>query len=192
MSETTKMSRVRVLVECALMVAIGTILMMVKVFEAPNGGSVTLVSMLPFILVSFRHGWRWGALTGLACGLLQMMTGWYAPPAGTVAAYFGMIMLDYIVAFTTLGLACVFAKPFKSRMGGVAFGTVAVCLLRAVCHFISGFLIWGSIVSDGMGAITYSLVYTASYMVPELLLTTAAALVLFKLQPKLFGGSQNK
>lgn len=191
MSETKTMSRVRVLVECALMVAIGTILMMVKVFEAPNGGSVTLVSMLPFILVSYRHGWRWGALTGLACALLQMMTGWYAPPAGTIAAYFGMVMLDYIVAFTILGFACVFAKPFRNRMVGVAAGTVVVCLLRAVCHFASGFLIWSSIVSEGMGAVIYSLGYTASYMVPELLLTTAAVLVLFKLQPKLFGSTPN-
>ena len=49
-------SKTRVLVECALMVAIGTVLANIKIFTMPNGGSVTLLSMLPFVLVSFRHG----------------------------------------------------------------------------------------------------------------------------------------
>ncbi|WP_283673340.1 energy-coupled thiamine transporter ThiT [Butyricicoccus sp. Marseille-Q5471] len=190
MSETKNMSRVHILVECALMIAIGTVLMMVKIYELPNGGSVTLVSMLPFVLVSFRHGPKWGMITGLACALLQMMTGWYAPPAGTVLAYFGMIMLDYIVAFTMLGTACVFAKPFKNRMAGVVVGTAVVCLIRFLCSFLSGFLIWGSIVTDGMGAVIYSLGYNASYMVPETILTTLTAAVLFKVAPALFGSAE--
>ena len=53
-------SKTRVLVECALMVAIGTVLANIKIFTMPNGGSVTLLSMLPFVLVSFRHGVKWG------------------------------------------------------------------------------------------------------------------------------------
>ncbi len=186
MQETKKRSSVHTLVECALMIAIGTVLMMVKIYELPNGGSVTLVSMLPFILVSFRHGPKWGMLTGLACALLQMLTGFYPPPAGTVAAYFGMIMLDYILAFTLLGLACVFAKPFANRAAGVAFGTALVCIIRFCCSFLSGFLIWGSITQDGMGAVIYSLTYNASYMAPETVLTVVAAVALYKIAPNLF------
>ena len=59
---TQTFSKTRTLVECALMIAIGTILSMIKLIELPNGGSVTLLSMLPFILVSFRHGVKWGLL----------------------------------------------------------------------------------------------------------------------------------
>lgn len=189
MSETKGMSRVHILVECALMVAIGTVLMMVKIYELPNGGSVTLVSMLPFILVSFRHGPKWGMLAGLACALLQMLTGFYAPPAGTVAAYFGMIMLDYILAFTLLGTACVFAKPFHNRMAGVAVGTAIVCGIRFLCAFLSGFLIWGSLTADGIGAVIYSLTYNASYMLPETVLTVVVAMALYKVAPKMFGSA---
>ena len=58
-------SKTRVLVECALMIAIGTVLSNIKIFTMPNGGSVTLLSMLPFVLVSFRHGVKWGLFTGL-------------------------------------------------------------------------------------------------------------------------------
>ena len=56
-------SKTRVLVECALMIAIGTVLSNIKIFTMPNGGSVTLLSMLPFVLVSFRHGVKWGLFT---------------------------------------------------------------------------------------------------------------------------------
>ena len=70
-------SKTRVLVECALMVAIGTVLANIKIFTMPNGGSVTLLSMLPFVLVSFRHGVKWGLFTGLVNGCLQMLLGFW-------------------------------------------------------------------------------------------------------------------
>ena len=61
-------SKTRILVECALMIAIGTVLSNIKFFTLPNGGSVTLLSMLPFVLVSFRHGVKWGLFTGFVNG----------------------------------------------------------------------------------------------------------------------------
>ena len=57
-------SKTRILAECALMIAIGTVLSNIKFFTMPNGGSITLLSMLPFVLVSFRHGAKWGLFTG--------------------------------------------------------------------------------------------------------------------------------
>lgn len=73
-------SKTRTLVECALMIALGTVLANIKIFEMPNGGSITLLSMLPFILISFRHGVKWGLFTGFVNSLLQMLLGFYAPP----------------------------------------------------------------------------------------------------------------
>ncbi|MEG0804249.1 MAG: energy-coupled thiamine transporter ThiT, partial [Pygmaiobacter sp.] len=83
---TQSYSKTRTLVECALMIAIGTVLAQIKIFEMPNGGSITLLSMLPFVLVSFRHGVKWGIFTGFVNSLLQMLLGFYAPPAGTLGA----------------------------------------------------------------------------------------------------------
>lgn len=186
---STSESKVRILVECAILIAIGTVLAQIKIFRMPNGGAVTAVSMLPFILVSFRHGMRWGLLAGFANSLLQMLLGgFYAPPAGTLTALAGSILLDYILAFTLLGLADAFAKPFgaKNRLKGIVTGTFIVCFIRFICSFVSGFLIWGSLTTDGFAAVTFSLGYNASYMVPETVITVAAAFALYKKAPAFF------
>lgn len=187
---STNDSKVRILTECAILVAVGTVLAQIQLFRMPNGGAVTAVSMLPFILISFRHGVRWGLLAGFANSLLQMLLGGlYAPPAGTVTAMAGAILLDYILAFTLLGLAEGFSAMLgaKRSLKSICFGTFAVCFIRFLCSFISGFLIWGSLVEDGFGAVTFSLIYNGSYMIPETLITVAAMAALYKKAPVLFG-----
>ena len=169
-------SKTRVLVECALMVAIGTVLANIKIFTMPNGGSVTLLSMLPFVLVSFRHGVKWGLFTGLVNGCLQML---------------GEILLDYLVAFMVLGTAEFFARPFKNRMVGVAVGTAIAGFLRFMCSFLSGVLVWGNL-NEGLSAWTYSLVYNASYMLPETLITVVGAVLLIKAAPQIFDRQYTK
>ena len=175
---TKSFSKTRILVECALMIALGTVLANIKIFELPNGGSITLFSMVPFILVSFRHGAKWGLFTGFVNSLLQMLLGFYAPPAPGLLPLVGMILLDYVLAFTLLGLACVFAKPFQNRLLGAAVGSAVVCFIRFLCSFLSGVLIWGNL-SDGLPAWIYSLTYNGSYMLP-------AVVLLYKAAPKLF------
>ena len=190
MNETQNRSKTRILTECAMMVALSVVLMQVKIFSMPQGGSVTLCSMLPVILVSYRNGPRWGVLTGVVLAALQMITGWYAPPAGTFLAYFGMILLDYVLAFTLLGTASFWAKPLKNRYAAVAVGTTVVCVFRFLCSFLSGFLIWSSNAPLGESAVWYSLGYNASYMIPETILTVGAAVLLYRFAPALFGESK--
>ena len=168
------------------MIALGTVLANIKIFEMPNGGSITLLSMLPFILVSYRHGTKWGLFTGFVNSLLQMLLGFYAPPAPGLLPLVGMILLDYVLAFTLLGLAGAIAKPFKNRLVGVAVGTAAVCGIRFLCSFLSGWLLWGSWAPEGMSAPLYSLVYNGSYMLPNTILMVVVCLLLYKAAPKLF------
>ena len=182
-------SKTRTLVECALMIALGTVLANIKIFEMPNGGSITLFSMVPFILVSFRHGVKWGLFTGFVNSLLQMLLGFWAPPTPTFIYFLGEILLDYLVAFMVLGTAEFFARPFKNRMVGVAVGTAIAGFLRFMCSFLSGVLIWGNL-SDGLPAWTYSLTYNGSYMLPETILTTVAAVLIYKAAPQLFAAQE--
>ena len=91
-------------------------------------------------------------------------------------------------AFSFLGLACVFAKPFKNKLVGVAVGSAAVCVLRFLCSFLSGVLIWGNL-SDGLPAWIYSLTYNGSYMLPEGIMTTIAVVLLYKAAPQLFSAN---
>ena len=155
-------SKTRVLVECALMVAIGTVLANIKIFTMPNGGSVTLLSMLPFVLVSFRHGVKWGLFTGLVNGCLQMLLGFWAPPTPTFIYFLG-----------------------------VAVGTAIAGFLRFMCSFLSGVLVWGNL-NEGLSAWTYSLVYNASYMLPETLITVVGAVLLIKAAPHIFDRQYTK
>ena len=178
-------SKTRILVECALMMALGTVLSNIKLFTMPNGGSVTLLSMLPFVVISFRHGGKWGLFTGFVNGCLQMLLGFWAPPTPTFLYFLGEVMLDYLLAFMALGFAELFARPFKNRMVGVAVGTFASGFLRFMCSFLSGVLVWGNL-SDGWAAWSYSLVYNGSYMLPETLITVVAAVLLCKTAPKIF------
>ena len=188
---STSVSRTRRLVECALLVAVGTVLSEIKIFEMPYGGSITLLSMLPLVMVSYRHGLKWGLLTGFVHSLLQMVTGFYAPPAGTIPAFIGVVLLDYVLAFTVLGAAWLFAKHFKNRLLGVIVGAAVVCVLRFVCSWISGAWLWGSYQeyyewATGLNVWLYSFIYNGTYMLPEMILTSIVAVVLCKAMPKFF------
>lgn len=168
------------LVECEMMIAMSTALSYVKVFEMPQGGSVTCASMAPLVLVSYRHGLKWGILTAFAHSLLQMLIGFVAPPAKTVGAFLAVVVLDYVAAYTVLGAAAFFGKPVKNRAGSVAVGAAAVAFLRFVCSFLSGILVWGAYAPEGTPVWLYSLSYNGSYMLPEILITAIVSVILIK------------
>lgn len=151
----------------------------------PFGGTIT-VSMLPIIYYSYRRGILWGAGVGLAYSFLQMALGFYVPPAKTLGALVLCILLDYVIAFTIVGIADVFAKPFPRRkLLGYTVGAVSVCLIRFVSSFISGVVLWGSYAPEGMNVWVYSLVYNASYMLPNAVLTgLLACIICAALNPK--------
>ena len=46
--------------ECAMMIALGTILSYFTIFSLPMGGNITVFSQVPLILIGYRHGWKWG------------------------------------------------------------------------------------------------------------------------------------
>jgi thiamine transporter len=173
------------MVECALMIALTTVLSMYPIFSMPMGGSVTLASMAPLVIASLRHGPKWGLLTGFTHGLIQMILGFenvmYCP---TLASQIGCILLDYIVAFSVMGLSCVFAGIIPgvkaNSLGGYAVGTAVSGILRFGCSFLSGILIWGGYAPEDMPVWLYSLQYNGSYMLPETIITVVAVVALMK------------
>ena len=143
----------------------------------PFGGTIT-ISMLPIAYYSYRRGSIWGVGVGLVYSLLQMLLGFYIPPANTWWAIVLCVLLDYVIAFSVVGLAGLIAKPFgKYRLAGYCVGAVAVCLIRFVSSFLSGVILWGSYAPEGMNVWIYSLVYNASYMIPNAILTGIFAVV---------------
>jgi thiamine transporter len=180
-------SKTLTLVECALLIAMSIVLSLFPIYKFPQGGSVTLASMAPLVLISFRHGLKWGLGAAFVYSLLQMILppGFFPPPAQTFAAFAGVVLLDYVVAFTVLGTAAFFGRPFKNKALSGAVGAVAVTVLRLSCHFLSGILVWSSYAPEGTPVWLYSLTYNGSYMLCEIIITAAAVAVLFPLTDKL-------
>ena len=179
-------SKTRILVEGAMLIAMAMILSMIKFYELPQGGSITL-EMLPLVVMGYRHGTKWGCFTGLVHGLIQMILGFSnVLYCQTAAAMIGCVLLDYLVAFTVLGLAPVFSGLIQKRIPGLVFGAVIVGLLRFACSFLSGWLLWGSYAPEGMGAVVYSFTYNASYMIPDIIILAIIIGILAKTAPKIF------
>lgn len=177
------------LVECALMIALSTVLSMLKVLDLPGGGSITLASMVPLVLVSYRHGLKWGLGTALVHSLLQIVLNFSAPPTKTLGAFFLVILLDYILAFTALGSAAFWGKALHNRTASVVLGASVAVFLRFLCSFFSGILIWGEYAPEGTPVWLYSLLYNGSYMLPELILTAIVSAGLIKVLDRIDNGS---
>lgn len=164
------------LTESAIMLALGFILSMLKIIDMPFGGSVTVFSMLPVIIIAYRYGTPWGLLVGFTASLLQMLTGLknltYGTSAGAVIA---IIMLDYVVAFTSMGLGGLFKGRIKEQGASIACGAFAACLLRYVCHTIVGCTVWAGVSIPTSDGLLYSMVYNAAYMIPETVITVVGA-----------------
>ncbi len=198
------------LTESAMLLAVAIVLELVsKMFipEMPFGGQVTLVSMLPVVLISYRHGVKWGLVSGLAYALIEMAIGAKTVAAAFQPDYFGegvmllnafiMCLLDYLVAFTALGLGGIFRDSLKNRGAALACGSLVALGARYVAHTLSGYILfsgwaewfftqegfpaWGaslvSALSPEMLGFVYSVVYNGMYMIPELVLTAIAAVL---------------
>lgn len=147
--------KLRVLVEGALMVAVAFALSFVKVYHLPQGGSVTLGSMVPVLLFAARRGSGAGIMAGAVYGILQAII-------EPVFVHPAQAILDYPLAFGLLGLAGVFgADILKGALLGV-FG-------RFLSHFISGVIFFAQYAKGNVYA--YSAIYQASYLVPELIIS---------------------
>ena len=176
--------------------------------EMPFGGQVTLCSMLPIVLISYRHGVRWGLVAGLGYSMIQMLLGARTVAAAFQPGYFGdgtmlvnaliMCLLDYLAAFTVLGFGGTFRNRVEKPGLALCLGSILALSLRYACHVASGYILfggwaewfftqegfpaWGAALVESLSpnalAFVYSLVYNGMYMIPEMILTAITALLI--------------
>lgn len=167
----------RYLTESALMIALGTVLSMLKFggFWA-FGGGVTFCSMLPMVLISYRWGVNRGLMASTVYAAIQMLLGidniQYATSIWMAA---GIILLDYLVAYGVLGFSGIFRNRIKDPRLALVAGIGLTFFLRFLCHFVTGWMIWDALWPNEFGMLPaiYSLYYNGSYMLPEFLITSA-------------------
>ena len=168
-------SNARKLAEAAVMLAVATVLSLIKFIDLPYGGSVTVACMLPVVIISYRHGIKFGLLTGFVFGLIQQLLGLNTLSYVTTwQSIIAVIMLDYIIAFMLIGLGGMFRK-LSSQANALLLGTIVVCILRYICHVISGATVWAGLSIPTNAALIYSIGYNATYMIPEAIITAAVA-----------------
>ena len=196
------------LTESAMLLAVAIVLELIsKMFipELPFGGQVTLVSMLPVVLISYRHGVKWGLVSGVAYALIEMAIGAKTVTAAFQPGYFGdgtmilnaliMCALDYLLAYTVLGLGGIFRSRMENRGKALTCGTLVALGCRYLAHILSGYILfsgwaewfftqegfpaWGAqlvaSMSPALLGLVYSIVYNGMYMFPEMILTAIAA-----------------
>ncbi len=172
--------------ESAILIALSTVLSFLKIWNMPWGGSVTLFSMLPVCYASIRHGVKWGMGTSFLYAVIQLflgitvdgLLGWGLTGGILVACIF----LDYLLAFSVLGLAGIFAK---GGFGGIMAGTALTVVIRFVLHLLSGVYVFASAgkLWDGFETSNtwlYSFVYNGTFMLPELVMTLVGAAIIYK------------
>lgn len=153
-------------VAIALATVIATV---IKLPSLPNGGSVTLFSMLIVCLVGYWYGAKVGIIAALAYGVLQFITGPYV-------VHPLQVLLDYPLAFAALGVSGFFSKSKNGLLKGYIAGVIG----RFFFHEVSGLIFYTTYLGDfggNMAAIWASTVYNLSYIVPEALLTIVLLLL---------------
>ena len=204
-------SKTKRLTESAMLLAVAIVLELVSkmlIPEQPFGGQVTLAAMLPVLLIAYRHGLRWGFVASFTYALMEMVLGSKTVAAAFQPGYFGdgtmignaliMCALDYLAAYTALGLAGLFRNRMENKGAALVLGGLVAMSFRYLCHVASGYVLfsgwaewfftqegfpaWGArlvetLSAEGLGLV-YSLVYNAMYMIPEMVIVSLAALLL--------------
>jgi thiamine transporter len=184
------------------MLSISAICAAVPFLNLPFGGGFTIASMLPIIIVAYMYGTKWGILTAFTYSVMQMLLGF-----NTISAFFlpgdsqmvwwravVVILIDYLIAYTVLGLGGIFRKRFDTRKA-LVLGSVLAISLRYVAHIVSGaiffgawaewfftqdgFYSWGAAILDTFSgaslSLIYSIIYNGTYMIPEIIITAIVA-----------------
>ena len=169
---TNSHTRVRMLTEGAVMIAVAEVLSFLPLYKMPWGGSVDL-AMLPIILFCVRWGLGPGLVASFAHALLQTLF------EGGIAIGWQSIVGDFLVAYTVLG----FSGLFKGRF---VPATVVACVLRFLVHYVVGATIWAEYMPETFFSMTmttpwiYSALYNAAYMLPDMVVILVIGLILMK------------
>ncbi len=151
----------------AVCMALSSVLSMVKLFDMPQGGSVTAASMLPLMLFAYVYGMGPGMLVGAVYGVMQFII-------EPIFLSVPQMLLDYPIAFALVGLAGMFSQS-ENRALGLTVGVVLGSVGRFIAAVLSGVVFFAEYAGD-QNPWVYSIGYNASYMLPECIICVVLAL----------------
>ena len=208
--KNTKTTR---LTTSAMMLAMATVLALVCAYipflNLPFGGGFTVASMLPIVLISYMYGMKWGFFVSFTYSCIQIVMDLVLGKGSTIIALFtpssddymglwvavAVLLIDYLFAYTTLGLGGVFRNKVKNKTLAIVLGVVIALGARYVCHIVSGYIFYGAWAewfftqegfykiggwvldsfSGKMLSLVYSIFYNGLFMIPEIIITAVVA-----------------
>lgn len=164
------------LTESAVLVALAVVLelisKMIPILQMPYGGSASL-AMFPIFILSYRHGLKWGILSGFVFGIMNFFIDGYA-------FFWGSFVFDYTFAFAAIGLAGLFSKKaLDQKISAVLLGIVLGSFVRFIIHTLSGILFFAEYAGD-QNVILYSVTYNGGYMLASMALCLLVAIPTYK------------
>lgn len=167
-------SRTAPAVFASVSIAMSFALSYIRFLSLPQGGSVTLASLLPLLIYSHMFGIRKGAIAGAIYGFLQFVQSpWFIHPV--------QFLLDYPIAFGAVGLAGIFRERGvlgKRRALQFLLGALCASLIRYAAHVVSGTYVFGS-GDPNFGAVAWSFLYNA-FVFADILVAAIPGCVMLK------------
>lgn len=190
----------------AIAITISLICAVIPFLNLPFGGGFTIASMLPIVLIAYMYGTKWGLLSAFTYSILQMLLSFNTVYAfflptdenymGSAGAAIMICLIDYVIAYTALGLGGVFRNVVKNKTLSIALGVLLALSLRYIAHIISGYIFFGAwaewfFTQDGFYQIgnailttfdgkalslVYSIFYNGLFMIPEIIITILASI----------------
>jgi len=141
----------------AILIAISAVIYIVCGFipflNFSFGGTITIASLLPIIIISYMYGVKWGLLASLTYSILRVLLSimqggavytLFLPDSDfTVFKALIIIFLDYIAAYTVLFVGGFFSK-IKSKSAALVIGSIVALVCSYICHVVSGAIFYGS------------------------------------------------
>lgn len=151
---------VKALTVSSLLIAIAMVLSNIKIFTMPQGGSITLFSLLPIAVITYLYGTKRGVTAGVALGLVNLIFGPYV-------IHPLQLVLDYPIAFGALGLG----GALRDSKNGLTKVYLTGVFARYFCAVASGIIFFGAYAPKGFHAVTWSIWYNFTYLAVEAAIT---------------------
>lgn len=171
-NQNSKHNMTRMIAEAGILIALGTVLGFLKLWSMPQGGSVTLGSLLPIIIFAYRWGGVYGTLMGAVFGLVQFLI----DPSGLTNI--PAIALDYPIACAGVGMSGFLTYRSKDYEL-VVIGATAGIALKYLSHVLSGVIFYHMYAPEGVSAWQHSFMYNL-FLFPELVISIVLLSLLYR------------
>lgn len=163
-------SKTRMIAEAGVAIAIAQVLSFITLFHMPQGGSIKAASLVPLMIFAYRWGGTRGIWAGVVYGVFHFLLGFKS------SIHYLSIILDYLVAYGAIGVC----GYFKDNITGLVSGSIVAIALRWFASVTSGAVVFASYAPQGQNPWIYSMIYNASYMVPDGILNIIVLLFVYQ------------